>query len=184
MASKELSPADRIRELSAINADIPAMLEAAAKAINALTNTSSTNSRGDSDDTEMENGGNSTTMEQRKEAFTEHTKAYYTTLQAIVARLRRQTYALEEAGIIAAEAPKALPSNANKNQAGAAPVKESEKITNGGLGNLDIGWLNSRGNKVGAEKENELVEEAKQLLEETLSRDRSTDSANGVSMGE
>jgi hypothetical protein len=180
MASQQLSHADRIRELSAINADIPAMLEAAAKAINALTNRPLTKSGDDSNDIEMEDGEGSITSEQRKEVFTEHTKAYYSTLQAIVARLRRQTYALEEAGIIAAEAPNTLVSGAHRGQASAAPAKESEKITNGGLGNLDIGWLNSRGNKVGAEKENELVEEAKKLLEETLSRDRSTDHMNGT----
>ena len=103
------------------------------------------------------------TLEQRKTAFAEHTKTYYTTLQAIIARLRRQAYALEEAGIIDAEA---------SSKASTLP-KESERITNGGLGNLDVGWLNSRGNKVGAEKENELVEEAKKLIEETLSRDHS-----------
>lgn len=180
MASQELSPADRIRELSAINADIPAMLESAANAINSLTNRPLTKSGDDNNDTEMENGDGSVTMEQRKEAFTEHTKAYYSKLQAIVARLRRQTYALEEAGIIAAEAPNTLIAGANRGQAGAALAKESEKITNGGLGNLDISWLNSRGNKVGAEKESELVEEAKKLLEETLSRDPSTENVNGT----
>ena len=33
-------------------------------------------------------------------------------------------------------------------------------ITGGGLGNLDIGWLNSRNDNVGKEKEAELWEEA------------------------
>jgi hypothetical protein len=156
------------------------MLESAAKAINAVTNRPLTKSGDDSNDTKMENVDGPITVEQRKEAFTEHTRAFYTTLQAIVARLRRQTYALEEAGIIAAEAPNALVPGANRGQAGGAPAKESEKITNGGLGNLDIGWLNSRGNNVGAEKENELVEEAKKLLEDTLSRDLSTENVNGT----
>lgn len=168
MASQEVSSAERIRELSAINADIPVMLEAAGKAINALTNSPLTHS-GDGDDTAMEDGDNAACVEQRKAAFADHAKAYYTTLQAIIARLRRQAYALEEAGIIAAEAPNKSATSTNKSQAGAAPARGTEKITNGGLGSLDVGWLNSRGNKVGAEKESELMEEAKKLLEETLS---------------
>ena len=81
MASQEVTPAERIRELSAINADIPAMLEAAGKAINAITNNPLTKSR-NSDEMDVENGDNKVTIEQRKAAFAEHTKAYYTTLQA------------------------------------------------------------------------------------------------------
>jgi hypothetical protein len=161
MASQEVTPAERIRELSAINADIPAMLEAAGKAISAITNNPLTKP-GSSDEMDVENGDNNVSIEQHKAAFAEHTKRYYTTLQAIVARLRRQAYALEEAGIIDAEASSKASSF----------HKESERITNGGLGNLDVGWLNSRGNKVGAEKENELVEEARKLVEETLSREQ------------
>ena len=169
MASQEVTPAARIRELSTINADIPAMLEAAGKAIGAITKKPLIKS-GNSDEMDVENGDSNATLEQRKAAFAEHTKTYYTTLQAIVARLRRQAYALEEAGIIDAEA-------ASKASASATG---SERITNGGLGNLDVGWLNSRGNKVGAEKENELVEETKKLLEESLARDHSGKDGNGT----
>jgi hypothetical protein len=180
MASSEISPATRIRELSAINADIPAMLEAAGKAVNALTNKPLIKSEGGDMDVDLEEGGKAATIEERREVFTEQTKVYYTTLQAIVARLRRQAYALEEAGIIPAEAHTTLSSNAQRGQAGAAAAKESERITNGGLGNLDVGWLNSRGNKVGAEKESELVEEAKKLLEETLARGQNAKSGDGA----
>ena len=167
MASQEVTPAERVRELSAINADVPAMLEAAGKAIGTITNNPLTKS-GNSDEMDVEDGDSHVTIEQRKAAFAEHTKTYYTTLQAIVARLRRQAYALEEAGIIDAEA-------ASKTSASG---KETERVTNGGLGNLDVGWLNSRGNKVGAEKENELVEEAKKLLQEALSCDQNEKDGN------
>ena len=179
MASLDISPASRIRELSAINADIPAMLEAAGKAINAITNKPLVNSEDADMEVAAEEGGKVATIEERREVFEEHAKTYYTTLQAIVARLRRQAYALEEAGIIPAEAHTTLSSNAQRGQPGAAAAKESERITNGGLGNLDVGWLNSRGNKVGAVKESELVEEAKKLLEETLARGH--DAKNGDS---
>ena len=38
-------------------------------------------------------------------------------------------------------------------------------VTNGGLGDLDVGWLNSRAKDVGAGKERELVKELRELLE-------------------
>lgn len=152
-----ISPAERIRELCAINEDVAAMVQSAGQAIDSLTNRPLSQAV-DGDDTQMVDQA---TADARKEAFAEHTKAYYTSLQAVVARLRRQAYALEEAGIIAAEPPGL---SAGKGQG----VEGSDRITNGGLGNLDVGWLNSRGNKVGAEKEGELLADAMNLLEETL----------------
>ena len=41
---------------------------------------------------------------------------------------------------------------------------DADRITNSGLGNLDVGLLNSRGNSVGMEKEAELSTEATDLL--------------------
>ena len=182
MASQTVTPADRIRELSTINADVATMLQSAGQAINSLTNKPLNKSADGDEDTEMAEEGKVATLDDRKEAFAEHTRAYYTGLQTVVARLRRQAYALEEAGIIAAEAP-SLSAGAQQRQrsptaargggqSAAVPFQEGDRITNGGLGNLDVGWLNSRGNKVGAEKEAELVEEAKELLEDTLAQER------------
>ena len=189
MASQTISPADRIRELSTINADIATMLQSAGQAISSLTNSPLKKSTDEGEDTEMADESKISNLDDRKEAFEEHTKAYYNGLQAIVARLRRQAYALEEAGIIAAEAP-GLSSSAQqrqtasttapqRGQSGSAPAQETERITNGGLGNLDVGWLNSRGSKVGMEKESELFQEAKESLGETLSRDHGSEE-NGV----
>ena len=184
MASPAISPADRIRELSEINADVASMLHSASQAINTLTNRPM--NAGENGDTHMSGENKKGTIEEREEAFTDHTKAYYTTLQAIVARLRRQAYALEEAGLIAAEAPTlssgsqqkpALPNG--RGPSAAAPVQDPPRLTNGGLGNLDVGWLNSRGNKVAAEKESELVQDAKKLLEDVLSREDVASASNG-----
>ncbi|WPG97412.1 Hypothetical protein R9X50_00018700 [Acrodontium crateriforme] len=178
MASQQILPADRIRELSAISDDAAAMLEAAGKAINALTNRPLTS--GDQD-SEMDNGIKSDdNLEARKEIFTNNVQTYYNGLQAIVARLRRQVYALEEAGIIEAEPPSFTPAAPSRPQqspvnvpsasggAASASSAEGERITNGGLGNLDVGYLNSRGNKVGTVKEAELVQDAKALLEQIV----------------
>jgi len=42
------------------------------------------------------------------------------------------------------------------------------QITNGGLGNLDIGWLNARRDVVGKKKENELWREIRKRMEELV----------------
>lgn len=175
MTSQSMPPAERIRELSSINGDIAKLIKSAGQAINTLTTRPLENSS-EGEDAQMSDHGNESDLEKRKQTFTAHTEAYYSNLQSITSRLRRQAYALEEAGIISAEAP-TLSSSTQARPAPAGPGKATpqtgatqytEHVTNGGLGNLDVGWLNSRGNKVSAEKESELVAEAKSLLEQTL----------------
>jgi hypothetical protein len=174
-----ITPADRIRELSDINTDVAGLLSSAGQAVNALTNRP-LNQPGESQDAVMKDASD-TSLEARKQAFNESTANFFHGLQGAFARLRRQAYALEEAGIIAPELP--LEEKKETRSAGSlqpAPKgnphipKEQqldpERVKNGGLGNLDVGWLNSRGNKVGAEKEAELIQEAKELLETMLAR--------------
>lgn len=189
MAHPSISSSDRIRELSEINADVPALLSSAGNAINALTGrppaeavNGSTNG-----DIDMSDGTEhaASSSEVQKEAFTKYTTAYFEGIQSIMARLRRQAYALEEAGIIASEAPTlASASHAEPPQrtirpgmpqAARSQVEEPVRITNGGLGDLDVGYLNSRGNRVGLEKEAELAAEARLMLEKTLARSSKTD---------
>jgi hypothetical protein len=176
MASSDFTPPDRIRELSAINADVAFMLTSAGHAINALTNRPLNHMSDSDEDTEMTNGNPKVTLEDRKDAFKQHSTAYYTHLQAIVARLRRQAYALEEAGIISPEANEMLtvkhappmPGPPGRGPPPAPP--QPERIENNGLGSHEIGWLNSRANNVGAEKEKELVADARELLEDVLAQ--------------
>jgi hypothetical protein len=184
MSAQTFSSADRIRELIEVNSDVASMLSAAGQAINALTNRPLNAPNDDDNDTNMEDTQEPAKIQAHKKAFQQNSNAFYNDLQAIVAKLRRQAYALEEAGIITPEAaslsvisvqrPK-LPS-AQPSQAGRPPQQteqpDRERITNGGMGNQDIGWLNSQGNRVGAEKEKELVEDTKKLLSDVLAEDR------------
>ncbi|PNS21375.1 hypothetical protein CAC42_1154 [Sphaceloma murrayae] len=153
MTQPSISPAERIRDLSSINADVPTLLASASGAIKALT--------GDPADSASQDHPREPSLQSSKEAFTSNANTYFTTIQAIMARLRRQAYALEEAGILAAETP-ALSSGAR------VQGIEEERLVNGGLGNLDIAWLNSRVGGGGLEKESEVLEEAKNLAEEEL----------------
>lgn len=177
MAVTALTPADRIRELNLISKQVADMLKSAGVAINALTPRALYDNR-DGDvamegDRDREND-----IASHKAAFEVQSKAFYTNLQATSAQLRRQVYGLEEAGIITPEAktststvPRLPGANANQSRQppAAALNSDTERIANGGLGSLDVGWLNSRGNKVAAEKEAEMMQQARSLLESRLS---------------
>lgn len=166
--SQQMTPAERIRELSSINEDVAAMLKSAGLAVDTLTGRPP--SRFDEDEEMTTEDSTDRTAEGAKATYKKHVTDYYTSLQAVIARLRRQAYALEEAGIVASEA--STLSNAPARPAGAGQNAEQGRITNGGLGDLDIGWLNSRGNQGGMEKENEILIEAKEVLEELLKQDK------------
>jgi hypothetical protein len=167
-----ISAADRIRELSAINQEISVMLEAAGNAINALSNRQSTAEDINMIEDASHVGDDAKADDAQRKAFKAHTETYFVTLQAICARLNRQAHALEEAGIIAADAPILTLADAGKGAPGTKPGTtnnaEGFRIKNGGLGNFDVGWLNSRGNKVDAEKEGEIMKDFKVLTEKML----------------
>jgi len=184
-AKTSFTSAERIQQLCAVDENIPQALAAAGAAIKSLT--------GDSSRSEQQEASDS------KEAFEAHTTAFYTHIQAISALLHRQVYALEEAGIIAPSATsdldlQPLPPPASQVAgrpgllgapggrpggvgpgAGAAAQGGQEQpqmqITNGGLGNLDIGWLNARRDVVGKKKENELWKDIRKRLEELVGED-------------
>jgi hypothetical protein len=170
-----ISAADRIRELSAINQDISVMLESAGKAIHVLSNRPLPAGVVDMNDAASNDSNDEKEDAAHRKAFKAHTEGYFMTLQGICARLNRQAHALEEAGIIAADAPILTLADAGKGAA-AGPTKpglvtaasEGQRIKNGGLGNFDVGWLNSRGNKVGAEKEGEIMKELRAVMEKML----------------
>ena len=120
----------------------------------------------------------STSVEQQKEAFTSAASQYFSLLSSIDVRLRRQVYALEEAGIVSADVPqKETQSTLNvpampaafagplATTASSQGTKEKNSISGSGLGNLDVGWLNSRNDKVGKEMEAELWAEARELVQ-------------------
>jgi len=181
-AKTTFTSAERIQQLCAVDENIPQALSAAGAAIKSLTEHSSRTGQLD--------GTNA------QEAFEAHTTAFYTHIQAISALLHRQVYALEEAGIIAPSAtsdldlqsppppasqaagrpgllgaPSGRPGGggAGAGAPGQSGQEQSQmQITNGGLGNLDIGWLNARRDVVGKKKENELWREIRKRMEELV----------------
>ncbi|KAB8532584.1 hypothetical protein FH972_025529 [Carpinus fangiana] len=163
---------ERIQELADIEKDITSSLLSAGKAIQALTGQVPT----DPPPPDGQPGSQQLSPEDARQAFEQHTTAYMSHVQAISARLKRQIYALEEAAIIPATAKdeetqqSSVPQRAAPSANGlavTAPTREQTNapITNGGLGKFDIGWLNSRRDDVGKQKEAELWAEARAHLE-------------------
>lgn len=111
--------------------------------------------------------------------FEEAMNKFLSTLHSVDARLKRQILGLDEAGIIS------LPSNKDAAAAKDSKVKDGEDGAGGPaaapapkpalepdgvgkVGDLDVGWLNSRSNQVEREMEAELWTKARKHLE-TLS---------------
>lgn len=123
-------------------------------------------------------GAQPATLEQRKIIFTAATAQYFSLLSSIDIRLRRQIYALEEAEVISTEAP-AKDSHLNSGVSAAflafgggqsstpalqTTAGKSTAGTTGGLGSLDVGWLNSRNDNVGKNIEAELWVKAQESI--------------------
>lgn len=115
--------------------------------------------------------------------------------------IRRQIYALEEADILPAEAVAketptslAVPAAAQASSPNASLPRtgggNKGVVIGDGLGNLDVGWLNSRNDNVGKEMKAELWGEAERFvskLEESklgVDREFNNPTGNGEEEGE
>ena len=132
-------------------------MRSAGLAVKALTQASST---------DLPEG--STSLELQKKEFTEATTQYFALVSSIDVGLRQQIHALEEADIVPTEAA-TRESQVGSEETGASvagkpPVTGRSAITGGGLGTLDIGWLNSRNDNVEKQMEAELWKKASTFL--------------------
>lgn len=152
---------EHIQELSKIKEDIPKLLTAAGSAVSALTNREMPPPPSSSSDP---SSTSDSPLESRKAAFSAHTKTYFSLVRTIQDNLMREIGALEDAGVI--------PAKAEKVEGGSGAGGE---VKNGGLGELDVGWLNARTRDVGVVKGAELVAEARRRLEARLGEDERQD---------
>lgn len=121
------------------------VLKSASEAVKALTNSHD------------ESSGPAPSVEDRKCAFNSAASDYFRSLSTVDVNLRRQIYALEEANIIPADTTR----DAGSTEAGKDKVSQGP----GAMGNLDVGWLNSRTDKVGKDMEAELWAQAHELVD-------------------
>lgn len=140
---------ENIHQLNAIDRSIVQLMNHTATALGALTTPAS------SDDS---NPLAPVESAAQKEAFREATDTFLDTLHSIDVRMKRQILALEEAGIVNL--------TSGPRQGRNISVKPSLKPNGmGAIGNLDVGWLNSRSTKVERDMELELWKRARELLE-------------------
>ena len=114
-------------------------------------------------------------VEQQKQAFSAATAEYFKRLSSLDVGLRTQIQALEEARIISDEIATKDQSNSTASSkytgslgvpaAAPKPTTVSKSgVSGGGLGNLDVGWLNSRNDYVGKNMEAETLRKASEFL--------------------
>ncbi|EKG10804.1 Casein kinase substrate phosphoprotein PP28 [Macrophomina phaseolina MS6] len=156
IAAEHIQELSKIKEPTSANnlfrtQDVPKLLAAAGNAINALTNRPLPSTLADD-----ATASSTDPLEARKQAYSTHTQTYFSCIRQIQENLMREVEALEKAGVIPARVEKV------EQARGRAEVK------NGGLGELDVGWLNARTRDVGVGKAGELVAEARRRLEERV----------------
>lgn len=148
---KPFTVQENIRQLNDIDQSIVQLMNHTATALNAFT-VSSSSTPADATKSEAETSA-------QKEALNTATDSFLEILHSVDVKLKRQIMALEEAGIVNL-------ANAPKQEPGAASVKASLKPNGmGSVGNLDVGWLNSRGSRVERDMEAELWAKAREFLE-------------------
>ncbi|KAL9128105.1 MAG: hypothetical protein Q9217_003158 [Psora testacea] len=169
MATVPQTSDEHIKQLAEIDRDVVKLIKSAGLALKALTPSHSSSE----DDANCQ-----VDIEEGSESFTVAASEYFNLLSSIDIRLRRQINALEEADIIPAEStsresqsnvgvqatmtgPASIPNGAVTKPGGT----RKGAITGGGLGSLDVGWLNSRNDNVGKEMEAELWERAQIFVE-------------------
>jgi Mediator complex protein len=135
---RTFAPTERIKELNDIDASIAQLLCTAGEALQTL-------------------GCNSpaTNLSTAKSQFLDSVTSYFTVLSSIDVRLRRQVYALQEAGLIAEGDAK----DAKKGASAAGAVGAGVGVQS------DVSWLNGRGDEVERDMEREAWKRAREFVE-------------------
>ncbi|KAL8892344.1 MAG: hypothetical protein Q9215_000743 [Flavoplaca cf. flavocitrina] len=164
------SATERITQLSDVDRDVAELLRSAGMAIKTLT-------CAEPDADELENS-QSNSIEERQQRFTTASSRYFSLLSSIDVRLRRHISALEDAGILPSETiatetqssrdVSTTNTSMSNNLVLRPGASARDAITNGGIGNLDVGWLNSRNNNVERKMEANLWKEAHESIDTIL----------------
>ena len=92
----------------------------------------------------------------RREAFKSAASSYFSALSYVDIHLRREAYALEESNII--------PPGVRPEVSDGRDAAKGATIAPGAMGGLDVGWLNSRGDRVGLDMRAELWRQLRDVL--------------------
>ncbi|KAF1973189.1 hypothetical protein BU23DRAFT_465594 [Bimuria novae-zelandiae CBS 107.79] len=144
-----------IRDLSTLSERLPPILNSAATAFSQLTNAPISSSSTAAD-----------TPQARRDAIASSANEYFTAVFNLSKDLHKQVTDLEEAGVIPAEEIRYTARQMGMSGMPQIKTKDSEAtVTNGGLGEFDIGVLNARAG-VHENGEDQVLEKVKRLLED------------------
>lgn len=148
---------DNIHQLNAIDKSIVKLMHHTGTALNALTIPQSSAKATSEPKSQLD-------PPSQKDDFHAATNSFLDTLHSVDVRMKRQIMALEEAGIVSLTQ---APTSKDVAAGGANAPKPASLKPNGmgAVGSLDVGWLNSRGNRVERDMEAELWGRTRELLE-------------------
>lgn len=142
---QSIPPSARIQELLQIDRDVSTCLKKASLVLTILANQKSSTT-------------SYTTLEQAQSQLSQTSAAFFETLSSIEVRLRRQAYALEEAGLI-------QPGN-RADAADAGRLIDEGASRRGGVGPLDASWLRARAeDRAGMEMKRKALGKMRDFLE-------------------
>ncbi|KAI0967481.1 mediator complex, subunit Med11 [Xylaria arbuscula] len=153
--------AERIQQLGDIDKKIVSLLRSTGQAIQCLGKRVVPN-----EDVPMTNSD-------PNQHFKESMDEFMKTLREVNVGMKRQIWGLEEAGIISlAKKEVNTREEGGEVQASNARVGLLEPDGNGKIGGLDVGWLNSRSNRVEKDMEADLWQEAEDILQRLIAHQR------------
>ena len=138
---KPITPAERISQLNEIDASVSKLLSAASQTIGILAN-------------QPDDNDGPTDLESAQTRFTSAASLYFSTLSSIEVRLRRQVYALDEAGLVDAGRERDV-----------KDARDQTSLRRTAGGPLDPSWLNARaGDAVERAVEKDVIARARDFL--------------------
>ncbi|KAJ5769788.1 uncharacterized protein N7511_001839 [Penicillium nucicola] len=151
---------DRIQQLNEVDQDVTKLIHSAGLAIQALTNSKPV----PTDSSPTPDGS----LDSHKARFKEATSQYFALLSSIDVRLRRQVYALEEAGSLGPDT-----------DTGKSARTEASTGASNSANPMDISRLNSRKDTTGMDKEAEVWAAARQFVD-SIPNPHDQDKANDL----
>ncbi|KAI0405179.1 hypothetical protein F4802DRAFT_563410 [Xylaria palmicola] len=163
--------AERIQQLGDIEKEIVSLLRTTGQAVQCL------GKRVPQDDSVA------MTDTEPTQQFKESMDKFMTTLRTVNVRIKRQVWGLEEAGIISLS-KKELSTREEGGEVQVSTARNGllEPDGSGKIGGLDVGWLNSRSNKVEKDMEADLWQEAEDILQRLIAHQRQ-DASSGHEAG-
>ncbi|KAL7624917.1 hypothetical protein AAE478_004131 [Parahypoxylon ruwenzoriense] len=161
--------AERIQQLGEIDRSIVSLLRSTASALETLGKK------------ETQDGDIVMTDKDQSQIFQDSMNNFLRTLRTVNVGMKRQIWGLEEAHIISLGGKEP---QATKDEGGEAMVASNrgapiEPDGDGKIGGLDVGWLNSRSDKVERDMEADLWNNAESFLQRLLQVGSARQNANG-----